>query len=375
VIPLKAFDLYVKGANDMDQLVQNSSELHTGPDHAIEVGEAPAANTHPASAAPAANPAWSPATATQRHGIPPPAAWDMPPPGPAHGVPAARRNRPLAPSECNSCQQGGGLVYALGELGFDFGTQARMDAIAAQLDEGRSPNHPRDLLDFLTNERASNLHVAAAVMWTLNHDAMPFYAVRPEGAFARETYSRLLEFFADQIDARAERVSIPGVLDGTVTLMSGQQVPVLIPDLRGMYNWRTSDLIASVMGAPPEGGEERRQFDSKMEGMQNFLERIYFEVRNLGQTPQERALNFAATNAFNLERVFESAASRRLQLDEIGIDRSPICRPDSECWDVRLIFFDPNNALGAARTAYRFTVDVSDVVPVLVGRVRSWAVR
>jgi hypothetical protein len=112
-----------------------------------------------------------------------------------------------------------------------------------------------------------------------------------------------------------------------------------------------------------------------MEGMQNFLERIYFEVRNLGQTPQERALNFAATNAFNLERVFESAASRRLQLDEIGIDRSPICRPDSECWDVRLIFFDPNNALGAARTAYRFTVDVSDVVPVLVGRVRSWAVR
>lgn len=358
----------------MDQLVQNSPQLHTGPDHAIEEREAPVAGPIHESATPAINPAWSPAAETPRTARPQAGPWSSPPANPARATPAARAGQ-LAPSECNSCQQGGSLVYALGELGFDFGTQARLDAMNAQMDEGRFPSNPRDLLDFLNAEGGSNLHVATAIIWTLNHDAMPFYAIRPEGAFARETYSRLLEFFTDQVDAKAERVSIPGVLDGTVTLMSGQQVPVLIPDLRGMFNWRTSDLIASVMGMPPEDGEQRRQFETKLEGMQNFLERIYFEVRNLGLTPQERALNFAATNAFNLERVFESAAALRLQLDEIGVERSPICRPDSECWDVRLIFFDPSNALGAARTAYRFTVDVSDVVPVLVGRVRSWAVR
>jgi hypothetical protein len=148
-----------------------------------------------------------------------------------------------------------------------------------------------------------------------------------------------------------------------------------MPDLRGLCNWRTSDLVAAVVGEKPDTEKKREQFDSKVEGMRGFLERIYFELRNTGQTPQERALNFAATNAFNLNLVFESAAKRALQLDEIGVERSPICRPDSDCWDVRLIFFDPADALGQARTVYRFTVDVSDVVPVMVGPFRSWAVR
>jgi hypothetical protein len=39
-----------------------------------------------------------------------------------------------------------------------------------------------------------------------------------------------------------------------------------------------------------------------------------------------------------------------------------------------LTFFNPAD-LNVSRRAYRFTVDVSDVVPVLVGLVREWAVR
>jgi len=166
-----------------------------------------------------------------------------------------------------------------------------------------------------------------------------------------------------------------------VTLLSGQVVPVLIPDLRAMYNWQTEALVKSVVGkrAEPTGkgadSGKGGQFDRKMEGMRGFLERIYFELRNTGQTPQERALNFAATNAFNVERICESAARLDLQLDEIAVETSPVCRMDSDCWDVRLVFFEPENAITHARTAYRFTIDVSDVVPVLVGPVRSWAVR
>ncbi len=71
--------------------------------------------------------------------------------------------------------------------------------------------------------------------------------------------------------------------------------------------------------------------------------------------PRDRAMNFAATNAFQMER----ACSRRrppagLMLDQIDVERSPICRLDSDCWDVVLYFFNPTNVLsGEARRAYR----------------------
>ena len=285
----------------------------------------------------------------------------------------------IAPSGCG-CQQngaaGGGLVYALGELGFDFGTQARQDAIDAEMDEGKFATNPRDLLEFLTRDDGANMHFASAILWTLNHDGpTPFYVLHPEGAFARETYGRLLEFYLDQINGKAERVSVPGILDGSVSLYCNQQLPIVVPELRGFWNWKTEELIAAVAGKKPSAEGQKREYDAKVEGMRNFLERVYFEIRNAGQTPQERALNFAATNAHQLEAVFRKEAARRSQLDEIRVEPSPICRPDSDCWDVLLTFFNPQNVLGEAREAYRFTVDVSDVVPVLVGEMRTWYVR
>src|SRR6185295_4362074 len=105
----------------------------------------------------------------------------------------------------------------------------------------------------------------------------------------------------------------------------------------------------------------------------NFLDRVYYDLRNLGMTPQERAINYAATNAFLIERIFEKTIKDDMQLDSIGVERSPICRPDSDCWDVKLNFFYPYKpAVPPARVVYetqvyRFTVDVSDVVPVMIG--------
>ena len=72
---------------------------------------------------------------------------------------------------------------------------------------------------------------------------------------------------------------------------------------------------------------------------------------------------------------FESALKDGLDLDTIEVERSPICRPESDCWDVKLTFFNPSKVFEQARKVYRFTVDVSDVVPVTVGSVRSWFVR
>jgi PatG C-terminal len=67
------------------------------------------------------------------------------------------------------------------------------------------------------------------------------------------------------------------------------------------------------------------------------------------------------------------ATAQGMILDRINVDRSPFCRMDSDCWDVQLTFFDPENNR-RARRVYRFTIDVSDAMPVTVGDVRSWPI-
>jgi cyanobactin maturation PatA/PatG family protease len=145
-----------------------------------------------------------------------------------------------------------------------------------------------------------------------------------------------------------------------------------------MYSWTTTALSEAILGSPPpESPEEREReaYAQRAQAVNNFLERVYYELRNLGMTPQERAINFAATNAFNVEKVIEAAIREEMDLDIIEVERSPLCRPDSDCWDVKLTFFNPGKVFEQAKKVYRFTVDVSDVVPVTVGRVRSWFVR
>jgi cyanobactin maturation PatA/PatG family protease len=138
------------------------------------------------------------------------------------------------------------------------------------------------------------------------------------------------------------------------------------PVLRGMYSWTTEALVRTAT---------RGSANKKSEVVRNFLLRAYFELRNLGLTPRERAINYSATNAMLVSKVFDQALSEKMELDTIEAECSPICRPDSDCWDVKLTFFDPEKVFERARKVYRFTVDVSDTVPVMVGEVRSWSVR
>jgi hypothetical protein len=77
---------------------------------------------------------------------------------------------------------------------------------------------------------------------------------------------------------------------------------------------------------------------------------------------------------FQAGSIFREAVDGSLELDSIGVERSPICRPSGDCWDVRLTFFHPMKRIEQARLVYRFSVDVSDTVPVAIGNVRSWHV-
>ncbi len=275
--------------------------------------------------------------------------------------------------ESCSCKGAGQahLVYALGHLGFSFVSEARRDSLAQHM-EG-NPHDPGQLLAYLE----ANPWDAEAVIWTLNLDATPVYAIMPQGVFAAEAYQRLREFLKEQLTEGVERISLPGVALGKTQLMTGEVVPVVRPDLRCMYNWTTAALADAVKGAESGEsgkGERKRGSATPRNGVTNFLERIYHELRNLGVTSQERAINYAATNAFNVGRIFEAALKAKMELDTIEVEPSPVCRQGSDCWDVKLLFFDPENVL-RSRQAYRYTVDVSDICPVTVGGVRSWSVR
>jgi cyanobactin maturation PatA/PatG family protease len=295
----------------------------------------------------------------------------------------------LLPADGGSgCKCGGGgpaeLVYALGQLGVDFETEARRDSLAQAMGAaaGNRPAGPGNPQDF--NQLLAHLNTnpwdAASVTWTLSIDATPVYAIVPAGPYASAIHERLREFLQDMLDG-VERISVPGVMTGSVQLANGQIVPAVIPELRGMYSWTTDALVKSLIPAQLEGAEklsakERTAMAEDVSaGVRNFLERVYFELRNLGQTSQDRAINFAATNAFNIETVFENAHREHMDLDTIDVEQSPICRPDSDCWDVKLTFFYPDREYQAARRVYRFTVDVSDVVPVTVGPMRTWMIR
>jgi cyanobactin maturation PatA/PatG family protease len=273
----------------------------------------------------------------------------------------------VTPSEGCGCGGSGliQLVYALGELDFDFGSEARLDYFAQSIFPG-NPTRAIPKTEF-QNYLSRNPWEAQSFNWILKLDATPIYAIVPSGAFASVAYERLVSALSDE---NVERVSIPGYIAGTVRLLSGQIVPAIVPDIRGIFSWSTAALIDSLTDVlPTEVSPEQLT-----ERIHDYLTRIYYEFRNLGVTPQERALNFSATNAFQVGLVMSRGVGEDKVLDTIEVEKSPICRPDSDCYDVKLMFFDPEN-LQRTRTAFRFTVDVNDVIPVLIGSVRRWNLR
>lgn len=271
----------------------------------------------------------------------------------------------VSPSECTTCGGGGSIqmVYALGELGYDFGSRARLDSFIQSIFPS---NPPRSIPDeILLGYLAENPYYAQSLIWTVELDATPIYAIVPSGPFAGVVYERLREFISD---GDVERVSIPGYVGGSVRLMSGEVIPAIIPEVRGIYSWSVEALLDAVI-EPSTPEENREDLRTKI---REVLDRIYYDFRNLGITPQERALNYAATNAFQISVAISQQTLNDRVIETIEVVKSPICRPESDCYDVKLRFFDPDN-LNHSRKVTRFTIDVSDVIPVSIGRMRSWS--
>jgi cyanobactin maturation PatA/PatG family protease len=275
------------------------------------------------------------------------------------------------------------LVYALGTIGYDFGSEARRDSFkqlmpAFEMDGTVIPPNPydaRQMVDYLSQ----NPSEAKALIWTLNQELKPIYALEPRQGFAADVYETLILMLAGQIEPEdsddfIERVSIPAkTTDKTVQLFSGQEVPVItLINIRGMYGWNVNNLVEAALQSVAPQAPQADEIAMR-QSLTSFVNKVYFEFQNLGQTSKDRALNFSVTNAFQAASSFADAISRGMQLDTIEVEKSPFCRINSDCWDVILKFFDPENGLRAKRV-YRFTVDVSDRIPVTLGEVRSWSV-
>jgi len=328
------------------------------------------------------------------------------------------------------------LVYVIGELGYDFITDARRDYFVQQfrymqddapfiqqfthdlsLVPGNQmiPEDHRAMAAYLSQARRTTPDLpgrpgtghpgtplglepeaTGSVVWTLVQEGQPLYALKPLHTFAAQVLVQLANILYDQSrpeyvepgtgnatdkrdsnnvnPERSERLSVAARIIGDITLYNGQQVPVLDVSLRALFWWTTKLILEDALGpAPAPDAPNRPDYDSLYDQLKNFLERIYYEVRNMGQAPSDRAINYLATNAFQVTDAFKQAARDKLVLDSIFAEKSPICRPKSDCWDVVMRFFDPLHRLERALDEYRLTVDVSDLSPIGIGILRRWA--
>ena len=228
------------------------------------------------------------------------------------------------------------LVFALGQLDLDLVTEAREQSLQQHLWEFRhrkhqipydssrlptaveaNPRDPSQLLEYLEDEE--NCWDATAVYFILRLHQTPIYTVLPAGPFAQKTYKFLIKTLREQLaqkdQERVEWVSIPGRIAGQVRLQSGQVVPAIVPEPRGIYSWNLLCLAEQVAGV---------NGSAKAEHVGECLDRIYYSLSNLGRTSRDRALNYAATNAAQLGNIFEKVLTYKepMALDEIEAEPS-----------------------------------------------------
>lgn len=287
------------------------------------------------------------------------------------------------------------LVYVLGSLGVDFETDAVVDSFKFYMmgikdKEGNdieypNPMDPYQLLSYLDGQEKYGIAPSpldsSRVIWTINHNNTPIYAIQPSTDFEAETYKRLREFLDpskydhDRDDAvRIDMVSIPGYVVGQTRLLSGHVVPVIQPHLKEMHSWSAIDLTKEVSDLLETSDlREKNELINNLEEIAtNFVNRIYYELQNSGTTSQDRALNYAVTNIYNVTKEINHELARGYVIKSVSARKSPVCRPDSDCQDAFITFFNPKRRLESASKVFRFTIDVSRVVPAVIGEPRTW---
>jgi hypothetical protein len=135
-----------------------------------------------------------------------------------NNLPAVKSNLPITtiagqvdPSDCG-CGGGGGavppppaIVYALGTIGYDFGSESHRDSFVQSMGNNRNPHNPADLIAYIRE----NPWAASEILWTLNIDATPIYALYPSGPYSNVVFERLVNSLEEQQNGNIQRVSVP----------------------------------------------------------------------------------------------------------------------------------------------------------------------
>lgn len=245
-------------------------------------------------------------------------------------------------------------IYALGQLGYDR-------------TGGGASAPPRDLRALLRYLDADPWR-AASLSWTLEQGGAPVYALRPGGSLSQYASGRLCALLRALAAGRLARVSVPGVVVGRTTLADGRLLPVLEPEPFGLYGWTAPPSPAEEA---PRGTAPLRREEPTLDASDLFG-KAGVALLNPGASPRERAINYAATEAFQTGTVYAAALHQGMHLDSVEALASPPYRPGADCWEVKLSFTRPANGQRYSRMVYHFTVDVGEVVPVTVGKARSW---
>jgi len=289
-------------------------------------------------------------------------------------------------------------VYSIGNVGFDLATEADRDAFRELMPRQNVaargqppvwvPANPYDVNQLVTY-LDDKPYESTNLIWTLNLDLTPIYALEAELAYAEDVYKVFREALRNHAlpsddENYVSRASIPGTLTNrTRRLFSGQVVPVVVAEPRGLYTWNETKLVDAIIEAVT-GEQEGVDLNALRLTIRMLLDKIYYQYRNLGQTSPDRALNYAGTNAFAFAegitsrgllsaRVIPGGGDTIYTIDTITVSKSPYCRIDSDCWDVQITFFNPENNRNA-RCVYQYTIDVSREMPVSLAPVHQFLV-
>ena len=254
------------------------------------------------------------------------------------------------------------MAFVLGRIGYDIPDDTRRRVLVSALaaaDVNGSPEDPAALSAAL----AEAPWVAQEVTWLVLRDSSPLYAVVVTGSFANELLAAFAAGVGEQVSGGIEEMSFPGLVTGdTTTLSTDEVVPVLrIADVRGLYGWRRQDQI-DRLALTPAGREQ----------LGRILAYIDDGVPNDGTHSHVRAINYLVTNPAQLAWSAAIVGAEGFQFDNLTVRRSTLNRPYSDCWDIDLIFKDPDHS-ARARLLHRHTVDVGDPLPVSIGRPRTWS--
>ncbi len=188
-----------------------------------------------------------------------------------------------------------------------------------------------------------------------------------------------------------DQVAIAGEITGEVKLYNGSTVPLINVAISGISPWNKSNLIEQQVMTATSGTQftdylnqlstsdsTARKLESLSdnirESVERALEKVYHEFKNNGVSEDDRAINYVGTNILTLVDIFSdvfevveenSKFHTRYEFDTAVVETSKVQRPTSILKDVVLRFFEPSN-LDKAYKCYRFTIDVSDINPVMV---------